>query len=324
MAKRDKAAEALDRAVALRKEPDAAALVAGLRELIAGKYAAAVAKAATIAREREVCDQLAVELAGAFDHFLDHADPGCAVKTAAVQADVLDVERLLIAIRHVQMEGSFGPPVDVAAAMRGHAAMGLLNARYADALRTIEPLLADADQRGALTDARRGAIRALGTVISETSAIMLRMTARRFARDPETLAEALSSLNAIEPGRSVAFIAAFLESADADTIDTAALALAEGRQSPGFDALLAGWPRRSAMPDDARPYLTALAMTRRPAAIDALIAEVEQSPRPRVLEALSALELFRGDAAICARVRTAADGRRDRAIAEAAEAFDAR
>jgi hypothetical protein len=321
MPKRDKAEEALDRAVALRDEPDVATLVAGLKELIAGKLAIAVAKAAAVATKREVADRLAAECNAAFDWFLDHADPGCSAKTALVETGTIEVDRLLIAIRHVQMEGSYGPPIDVAAAMRGHAALALLNARYPDALREIVPLLDDADQRGVPTDARRGAIRALGTVIGETSAIMLRMTARRFAHDPETLSEVFTSLISIEPARSLEFLATFLDTGDTAVVDTAALSIASARQPTSLDVLLNGWRKRSLRSDDAQAYLTAIAMTRRPAAIDALLAEVEHGSQSRAIEALAALELFQSDAAICARVRAVVIRRHERAVKDAATAF---
>ena len=323
MPKLDKSAEALDRAVALKTETDPATLLAGLRDLLTLKFAIAVAKAATVARERDVAEPLAADLNAAFERFLDHADPGCSAKTAIVETGALDVDRLLVAIRHVQMEGSYGPPVDVAAAMRGHAALALLNARHVDAMRLIVPLLDDADRRGVLTDARRGAIRALGTVLGETSAIMLRMTARRFATDPETLAEVFPSLVAIEPTRSVEFLATFLDADDAAIVDTAALAIAGSRQPNAPDVLIAGWRRRSMLPDDAQAYFTAIAMTRRPAAIDALLAQVADGQRPRAIEALAALGLFQSDVTIAGRVRATVKTRNDRGIAEAATAFGA-
>ena len=233
------------------------------------------------------------------------ADPGCTAKTnllaAGVATDSLDENVYLRAIVFRQFEGSFGPPVDTAAMLRGHAAFGLLNRRSREAFNAIAELLVDARQDGSITDARRAAIHALATAPGETSVALLRLTARTFSTDPETLGEIFTALNALEPARSFDFIAGHLTNADSDIADLAALAMAESKQPCAVDVLLAT-ARSFLSRCSSRGLYTALGLTRAPAAIEFLLDRFANASREQSTAADEALAMFRHDAAIAERL----------------------
>jgi hypothetical protein len=321
MAKRDRAAESLNAIAALRGEPDVGTLTEALKPHLASNTGVVIEKVAGIVRERKI-DTLGPELAAAFARLMPggaKADPTNAAKfqviTAGVELGGLEAETYLAAIRHVQMEGSFGPPIDTARAMRGQAAFGLLNVKYRDALYEIAELLDDAERDGSITDARRGGIRALGTLAGESSALMLRLTARRYAKDPDTLAEVFASLNAIEAGKSFDFIAGFLDASD-DVAAMAALAVAESRQPQAAEVLIAAWHANGRHASDPQAFLTALSMTRKPAAIDLLLDRLTDSPLPQAVAALEALRLHRADESLQSRIGQIVIARDDRILSE--------
>lgn len=327
MAKRDPAADAWNAIAALRSETDPLVLATGLAKHLASKSGVVVGKATALLMERQSdvephVNLLAPALAAAFDRLMIDAvksDPGCGGKIGVVNAGValhcLEADLYLRAIHHVQMEGSFGPPVDTAEALRGAACYGLLNCRHGDAMYEIVELLSESDPRAPdrFPDSRRGAIRALGTVVSETSAMMLRLTAHRFAQDPDTLCEVFASLNSIEAGRSFDFIRSFLDAGD-DISDIAALALAESKQPRACAVLLehARLPRS----ENPQALFTAIAITRKPEAIEFLLDRLGNAREREALAALEALHLLRHDEALVRRAAKIVEGRGARALLE--------
>lgn len=331
MAKRDKTAEAWEAISELKAETDAARLAEALRTHLSNRAGVVVAKAAALVLDRQSTleshiARIEPALVDAFNRFMidpAKSDPGCGAKIGIVNIGVafhcLDAELYLRAIQHVQIEGSYGPPVDTAEALRAAAAYGLLNCRHADAMYEIVELLSEGT-RDRFPDSRRGAIRALGTVVSETSAALLRMTARRYSNEPDTLGEVFASLNAIEANRSFEFLVGFLQSGDENVQDIAALAIAEGKQPKACDVLIAH--ARSSVSDDPRAVYTALAITRKPAAIEYLLDRVANAREIDAVVAIEALALMRHDDATIHRLRSIVKGRGGRAITEALSDLD--
>jgi hypothetical protein len=314
MAKRDRSVDAWEAISALRAETDRTRFAEELCKHFAHKAGVVVGKAALLGLERQsdlepFVDRLSPVMSAAFDRCMADpvkTDPGCSAKIGIVNLGValhcLDADLYLRAVHHVQMEGSFGPPIDTAESLRAAAAYGLLNCRHADATYEIVKLLCEVDRRDPhrFPDSRRGAIRALGTVVSETSAALLRMTAHRFARDPDTLCEAFTSLNSIEAGRSFDFIHGFLDDEDVDVRDIAALALAEGKQPRACPKLLEHAKRN--LSQNPQAIFTALAITRKPEAIEFLLERLGNGRDREATAALEALHLMRHDEATCRRV----------------------
>ncbi len=328
MAKRDRSAEAWEEIARLKSESDRDAFVAGLCKHLADKAGVVVGKAAQVGLDRQsdlepFVAKLSPILAAAFNRCMVDpvkTDPGCSGKIGIVNLGValhcLEADLYLRAIRHVQREGSFGPPIDTAESLRAAAAYGLLNCRHADAMYEIVNLLSEVDKSSLqVPDSRRGAIRVLGTVVSETAAALLRMTALRFNSDPDTLSEVFASLNSIEANRSFDFIRSFLNRENSDVSDIAALALAEGKQ-PGACGVLLEHTRRSAS-ESKQAVFTALVITRKPEAIEYLIDRICNGHEREAVAAIDALHLMRNDDALRKRVEATVKGRGGATVADA-------
>src|SRR5436309_15270112 len=105
---------------AIRNNPEDPDAVRDLTRALDSPSNFVIAKAAQIIETRQEFD-LRGKLASAFNRIFENpakVDPTCAAMTAIVKAlhtlDSEDPTPLFLGIRHVQMEGSFGPPVDAA------------------------------------------------------------------------------------------------------------------------------------------------------------------------------------------------------------------
>jgi HEAT repeat protein len=114
----------------------------------------------------------------------------------------------------------------------------------------------------------------------------------------------------MEGGGAVPLVAEFLESADEEVADEAALALGASRLPEAFQLLMGAWQEREGL----RPtglLLRAISVSRLDAAIEFLLDLVKQA-RPRDAEdALHALELHKGTEEVVKRVEQAVVERGD-------------
>src|SRR5262245_60973306 len=122
----------------LRRDPNAPEARQELTKCLASKINLLAAKAARIAGDCKV-DGFAPQLVDAFARFMIDpvaSDRRSEAKLAIVRAlDELEYpshEPFLLGIRHVQMEPSFGPPVDTAIELRAVSAIGLVRTNYPD------------------------------------------------------------------------------------------------------------------------------------------------------------------------------------------------
>src|SRR4051812_17651977 len=213
MAKRDATEQALDRLSSLKTDADDRHLADELKPYLAHRSNLVVAKAAKIARERAL-PGLVAELVTAFERFMENPqrlDRRCAAVTelaiALYEFDYIEPDVYRRGIHHVQMEASFGPPVDVAAALRGICAQGLLRTRDPRAAEEVVSLLADGE-----VPARLGAVKAFATNGGEAGALLLRLKALLGDDDSEVLAECLAGLLAMHGTHALDFVAAFVDS----------------------------------------------------------------------------------------------------------------
>ena len=190
MKRRDPVVEALDTLAELRRGGEDSTRRIG--EFLWNRSNLVVAKAAKVAGELRI-EALVPNLAAAFERLM--ADPakldkGCAAATAIVEAlYVMDYDQSDVYLRggrHVQMEGSFGPPVDAAAQLRGDCALGLVRTRHPDALFEVVRLLADKEPQ-----ARIGAARALG-LAGETGELVLLLKTLTGDRELDVVATTVS------------------------------------------------------------------------------------------------------------------------------------
>src|SRR5580704_13681631 len=161
-----------------------------------------VVAAASATAERWESSALAPDLVEAFDRLMSNPaklDPGCkaliAITQALVQVDDPAAKVYFAGIRHVQMEGSFGPPVDAAAPLRGLCARGLARMGHPDALLECVTLLVDRE-----VPARAGAIRAIAEAGRPEGILLLRLKALLGDKEDEIVAECFSALLRLDPG----------------------------------------------------------------------------------------------------------------------------
>jgi HEAT repeat protein len=316
MKKPDPTAEALNALAGTHDQPPEARR-ALLRKHLANRSNWVVAKAAKIAGEVRD-EELAPDLAKAFQRLM--ADPGkldkgCTALTeiaAALYAlDHYDSDVLLAGIRHVQMEGSFGPPADAAVQLRAHCAMGLAQTHHPDAQYELVKLLADPEP-----GARAGAARAIGTLSGEAAALLLRFKALIGDRESDVLAECFAGLLAVAPERSLEFVAGFADEGNEEVAEAAILAIGESRSPQGVDWLKERWERTVHGPIR-KTLLLALATARIEPAIEFLLKLLgEENPRSAV-EVMNVLRIYKHDERVRRAVGEIVDRRRDASIVQA-------
>jgi HEAT repeat protein len=266
-----------------------------LRKRIGDRSNLVVAAAAAIAGENALVE-MAQDLEAAFNRFLVNPlkdDKLCRAKIAVVQAlDKMEHKKpdvFLKAARHVQFEPVWGGSEDSAAPLRAVAVVALARVEGSGSL----PLLVDALADPA-KDVRVAAALALGAVGTEGAGLVLRLKVRVGDKDPDVLSECLGSLLAVDPRENLLVVTEFLEPSDAVTCEAAVMALGKSRLHEALDPLKECW-QRSHSPELRQHVLLAIAILRRPVAIDYLMELVASEPEPAAIEALSALGIYKDD-----------------------------
>lgn len=309
MKKPDPIEQSLDRLTELRSLTDPKAVAAELRRALKDRSNLVVAKAAKMAGELRVAE-VVPELISAFERLMANPaklDKRCAatfeIATTLYALDYTEPEIYLRGIRHVQMEASFGPPVDEAAKLRAQCALGLVRTRHPEAMTAMAELLADAQPH-----ARVGAIRALATNGGEAGGLLLRYKALIGDDDPEVLSECLSGLLAADFVRSLPFVAKFMDSEDEDVSQSAMLAIGAQRRVEAFEVLREKWDR-SVYSEIRGTLLTAMAMVRVEEATEFLIELLESSATSTAVEVVKVLAAYHREERVRERVKTVVDGR---------------
>jgi HEAT repeat protein len=186
------------------------------------------------------------------------------------------------------MEPVWGGRSDSAGTLRANCAHALVACEgiaNQDLLLLLVDLLVDADK-----SVRAEAVRAIAQ-IGELAIPVLRLRTLIPGEDPEVLSTCFRTLLEIDTAASIPFVARVLEQAD-DTAAEAAFALAETHRPEALQAFT--HLHRSGGPAASDPWftailLTAVALTRLPAAVDYLIALIEQEDgqAPFAIEALA-------------------------------------
>ena len=321
MAKSDPIERALDRLGELRQVPATDAAINELRGFLRHRSNLVVAKAAKLAGETGSKSMLP-DLLSAFDRLMGDAprlDKRCAALTEIVTAlyalDYDGPEPYLRGLRHVQMEGSFGPPVDAAAALRGLSAQGLLRTRHPDALHELLPVLMDRE-----APARIGAIRALATNGGEAGVLLLKLKILTGDPEPEVLAECFGQLLAASSDKAVSFVAQYIDSDDPAKLEAAILALGESRLPSAFAILNEKWSRTVDAPTR-KLLLAAMASSRLEEAIELLISVVKDAAVPTSILALEALGPYRNSERVSRSVSEAVVQRNNKALTQAFETY---
>jgi hypothetical protein len=299
---------------AIRESPEKYDLKQDLAPFLRHKSNHAIAAAAGAAEHLEAA-ALAPDLVLAFEKLMrDPAklDQGCKATTAIVQA-LIQLEdpaaRVYFAgVRHVQKEGSFGPPVDVAAPLRGLCARGLARMGHPDALLECVTLLADPE-----IAARTGAVRAIADSGRPDGILLLRLKTLMGDKEIDVTGECFAALLSLDPAGSVEFVARFLNSRTEGIGEQAALALGESRLPAAFEALREAW-ERGGVAEQRRTLLVAIAMLRIDEALEFLLSRLAEESGPVAADALAGLAFYARDEAVLARVQGIIQERGDGAL----------
>jgi HEAT repeat protein len=315
--KSDPVEQALDRLAAFKNESGGLSVIAELKTFLKNRSNLVVARAAkTVGRLRAT--ELAPELVAAFHRLMENPsklDKGCAATTEIVTAlyelDYVEPEVYLLGIHHVQMEGSFGPPVDAAAKLRGMSALGLARTHHPAALDEIVSLLVDE-----WPEARIGAIRALAVNGGPAGALLLKLKILTGEKDADVLVECLSGLLSAAPERSLPFVGSFIDSEDTDLAEAALLALGSSRLPGALNLLTSKWERAAAGPVR-KMVLMAIAMVRSDAAIEFLLEVLAESSSAIAKDVIAALALFRDNERVRGQVESLITRRNEKSVDEA-------
>ena len=287
---------------ALRSAPTTEEAVGELQRALNSKVNHVVARAAEIVGEF-MLTELEPDLVDAFNRFMNNAakiDPGCAAKTAVAEAlyrmEANQPDLLLEGIGHIQLEPVYGGQEDTAATLRGICALGLVQIDYPNVMILLAHLLADPEG-----EARISAARAIGHSGQTQGIPLLRFKALSGDSNPQVLCECFSSLIALDPDPSLAFVAGFLQSDSRVFQEAAAVALGESQLVQALPFLETAW--EDAMDAELRrTFLLGIALLRQERAIDFLLKLVAEGGQTRSREAVEALAVYREDSSIWARV----------------------
>lgn len=304
MAKAIATEDALRAILAIREAPQKHDLKRDLAPFLKHRSNHVVAGAASTAERLEAV-ALAGELVEAFLSLMGdpaRRDPGCkallAIAKALAAMDQATARVYFLGIKHVQMEPSFGPPVDAAAELRGVCAQGLARMQHPDALQECVTLLADCEPA-----ARAGAVRAIAVYGAAEGALLLRLKALVGDQDEQITSECFSALLRLAPAPSLEFVASFLPHTADQVARAAAFALGESHLAGAFSPLRGAW-EQTAQPERRRGLLMAIALLRLDESVDFLLARMSEDSQRAATDALRALAVYSSDENIRVRVQS--------------------
>jgi HEAT repeat protein len=254
-----------------------------------------VAKAAAVAAELRI-QRLIPDLLAAFDRLFDKpqaADPQCWGKNALAKAlkdlDYTESAAFLRGLRHVQMEPVWGGEVDTAGVLRGTCVLALVQCSDITRYETML-LLIDALTEGD-PGVRRDAAMAMEQMAGHEAVWLLRLKAR-VPDKPEVTGQVFESLLRLDGNSSVTFVAGFLDAANEQVAEEAALALGLSRLPEAFEILKAAW--KNSKDEALGPVLLrAISASRLDGAFEFLLAIIQEGRRSDAQDALRALEIHR-------------------------------
>lgn len=278
---------------ALREQEIAEPQLALLQKELTKGNGFLVAEVAKVARLQHLTS-LTDGLVEAFGRFLENGaktDPNCHAKMAILDAlgelGYLGADLYRRGVRCVQLEASWGPPVDTAINVRANSGLALVRIGAPDARFQLTRLLADP-----YPGPRISAIRGLAQFESEASELVLLLKAQHGDEESEVLGECFSALLACAGARMFDYVCEQLGSANTGRVEQAVLAIGESRQPTACQVLLDHWGRLRHMARDTA--LLAIALTRAEEAWAFLLQELATGPRDQHAKIFEAMHLCFG------------------------------
>jgi hypothetical protein len=303
--------EQLRASIDLSSAPDAST-VAYIRKTLAHRSNYLVSKAAALIADlasHAAIAALLPDVLTAFDRFFTDpvkTDPQCWAKAALAKALVKLEHRqkhaYLRGMRHHQMEPVWGGETDTAGALRStctHALVDCPGISDAGLLTLMLEPLTDGDKT-----VRMEAVRAVAHIGGVSAALLLRLRALLGKDEPEVLGAVYAALLGLEGAAAMPLVAKAMKDGD-DLAAEAAFALADLRSTEASAALLARL-NEGADAWFTSVLLSAIALTRQPAAIDYLLAVIARNAR-EAATALEALARITPSAELRARIEAAVE-----------------
>ena len=267
--------------------------VVTLRQIVKGKQALAIPLAAKLI-VRHALIQIVPDLIATFYRHLDQGaktDPGCkskwAIANTLYQLEQPNIDLFLSGIRHSQLEPVWGGSTDTASTLRSLCALCLVQANYPDALCELADLLTDNEH-----DARAGAARAIGYSQNPAGIPLLRLKVHIGDLEPQVMSECFVALLQLSSEQS-SLVIEKLESASEAEQELAAIALGEARIPEAFTAIKRQW-QKTRTAELRSSFLLAIATLRTEEAIKFLMSLLERGNPLDAMDALTALEIYRG------------------------------
>lgn len=238
MATRKTAETRLEEFIRACAAADGETLTKLVRKALSDRHYRVIANAASMCGDR-LLYALEQDLIDAYQRLLDRPvknDPHCVAKGAIVRTlvklDCQDHEFFHANMRYRQLQPTWGGSVDTALDVRNSSAMGLVGTSYDRAAVAIAELMCDPEAY-----VRAGALRALACIRAERAEPLLRFKALSGDPEAEVIGECFASLLRVDIDETVEFVARFLDGADQEIAQYAALALGESRETPALNAL---------------------------------------------------------------------------------------
>lgn len=315
--KRDRLEKELEALRPALADPESWASREILRSALHGSKSFVAAKAAGVIRDRLV-GGLESELKAALDRFMKDpvkTDPGCNAKLAVLEAldylECLDTTPFLTAIRHFQLEPSWGSRVDTACGLRARGALGLSRQGHSDFMLLMADLLADPE-----APVRQAAAEALAHRADPAGAGLLQLKIRVGDPEPTVILACLAGLLSLAPEWGLGKAKTHLEGGDEELREVAALALGQSRREDALELLLAArsnelLARRRAV------LLRALGMHRSDRALAELLEIIAEGNLADAKIAVESLSFRSHEPGLTERVRDAAARNRKADLSDA-------
>jgi len=296
----------------LRHNPSTPDIDVILRKAFSDRSNLVIAEAAKTVGELRL-SQWIPNLLEAFDRLFDDAaktDPKCWGKTAIVKAlvqlDYSESPPFARGAHHIQMEPVYGGQEDFAFHLRANSILALVQVtdltRF-EILRYIVDAMSDpADP------VRIEAVRALNQLGGDESILLLRLKARTGDRRPLIVGHVFDALLNMERDRVVSFVAEYLNSADEELRDEAALALGASRLAGAVKVLIETY-NELRLETFSGVLLRAISSSRLPEAIDFVLGVLKTGSPRQSAAAAEALKLHEDSPEIQALIEQAKKSR---------------
>jgi HEAT repeat protein len=267
---------------------------AALAKALENRVSLVIAKAAKVSARLQM-HALIPHLCRAFERLMEKAverDPQCWGKNAIAQAlvdlDHRDSAPFLQGLRLVQMEPTWGGPVDTAQALRGICVSALPSCTDLPRLEILRHLVDSLADSAA--PVRADAACAVEQMGGAEGALLLRLKARGGDKEARITGQAFECLLRIERQEALGFVAGFLDSEDDEVREEAALSLGASRLPEAFDILQKAWTEARDLAFQ-RVLLRSISALRRPPAIEFLVSLLKSGRDPDAPDARAALAL---------------------------------